>query len=342
MKRTAKRIAIAYNLKKQANDDRYEEYDEIGTIEAIRDEIKKYSLKTSLIEQDDHFQDKILKTAPDIVFNITEGFGSTRGRESQVPCILESLGIPYSGSDPVSLGITMDKYLTNVVLSAHNVPVPKAFSAGDICEVGKLRNIFAQKKKFIVKPRWEGSSKGVFLDSVVTNMKELENRAARIIKQYGQPAIVEEFVAGDEITVGVYGNENPRVLGMMRISAKEERPDELFLYSIEIKREWEEKVKYEPESRIPCAVRENIEKNAIAAFKTLGLRDVSRIDFRVDKNGVPRIIDINPLPGLSPRYSDLPILCRLNGKSYEELVRTILKETFKRNGFAYGIFGKGA
>jgi D-alanine-D-alanine ligase len=108
-----------------------------------------------------------------------------------------------------------------------------------------------------------------------------------------------------------------------------------FLYSLETKRDWEEKVKYEPQTSIAPEIVQEIEKYALTAYRVLELKDISRIDFRVGKDNHPRIIDINPLPGLSPNYSDLPILYRLKGRSYQELIKTILKEAFKRYGFTW-------
>jgi len=327
-------VGIVFNLKKGSHAEDEEEYDEIETIESIKKEIEKYNFQVKLFEQGGDLMDNLIKNRPDFVLNIAEGVGSSRSREAQVPAVLESLGIPYSGSDPVALGITLDKYLTGRLLKSADVPVPLTFMVETVKEMHLLENIFQKNSKFIVKPRWEGSSKGVFLNSVVSNFADLEQRAAYIISRYNQPAVVEEFIEKDEITAAVYGNETPRVLGMMKIVPKEES-DQPFLYSLEIKRDWQAKVKYEGQSSISAAMQKAIEKYALTAYRVLELKDIARIDFRVGKDDIPRIIDINPLPGLSPRYSDLPILCRLNGKSYPELVKTILREAFKRYGFKW-------
>jgi lysine 2,3-aminomutase len=327
-------VGIVFNLKKSDHAEDEEEYDEVETIESIKKEVEKCGFQVKLFEQGADLTDNLRKNRPDFVLNIAEGVGRSRSREAQVPALLESLGIPYSGSDPVALGITLDKYLTGRLLKSADVPVPLTFMVEAQKEMHLLENIFQQNAKFIVKPRWEGSSKGVFLNSLVDNFADLEQRAAYIFSRYRQPAVVEEFIEKDEITAAVYGNETPRVLGMMKIVPKEES-GEPFLYSLEIKRDWQAKVKYERQSSISAAIQKSIEKYALTAYRVLELKDIARIDFRVGCDDVPRIIDINPLPGLSPRYSDLPILCRLNGKSYPELVKTILREAFKRYGFKW-------
>lgn len=326
-----KRIAIVFNLKKKGSkDDSCEEYDEIETIDALHKELETFVPFVYCIEQTKNLAEDILKANPDFVFNLAEGLGMSRARESQVPCILESLNIPYSGSDPTVLGLTLDKYLTNIILKSANIPVPYAFMVENSLQLPILTKIFRENKLFIVKPRWEGSSRGIFLNSVVSNFSELKKITNFVFRKYKQPALVEEFLEEDEITVGVCGNRFPFILGMMQISPQL-KSDKPFLYSQENKRNWEEKIKYEPQSSIKKSIQEAIKKYAIKAFKALELRDVARIDFRLNSIGIPKIIDINPLPGLSPNSSDLPIICRLNGKNYSYLVKTILHEAFKRN-----------
>ncbi|MDD4954692.1 MAG: ATP-grasp domain-containing protein [Candidatus Omnitrophica bacterium] len=332
-RKRVKKLAIIFNLKRPGvKDDSCEEYDEIETIDALRRELKAFAPVVCSIEQSRSLVSDIIRAKPDFVFNLAEGIGAGRARESQVPCILESLNIAYSGSDPTALGVTLDKYLTNIFLRSAGVPVPCAFMIKSSSEACLLKSIFRKDKLFIVKPRWEGSSRGVFLSSVVGNFRELKERVDIIFKKYKQPALVEEFLKNDEITVGVCGNDSPFMLGMMRIKPRFEARTP-FLYSQENKREWEEKIKYEPQSMIKKNIKKAMESSAIKAFKALELRDIARIDFRLDSSGVPNIIDVNPLPGLSPYYSDLPIICKLNGKSYGYLVETILRESFKRNGF---------
>lgn len=329
-------IGIVFNLKK-GNIEGQEEYDEIETIEAIKEELETLKFKVSLFEQDDNFLENIAKNKPDFVLNIAEGKGSGRGRESQVPSILESLSIPYSGSDAISLGNALDKYTTNFMLTFKGIAVPKMYMVSDKGELDSLKEIFKDKLNYIVKPRWEGSSKGIFINSLVNNFKDLKDRVLMILSDYKQPAIIEEFLEKDEITVGVCGNKDKvKVLGMMKIVPVSDS-NKPFIYSIENKRDWKTKVKYESEKSIPEEVKKQIAAMAIEAFNLFELRDIARIDFRLDSQSTPRIIDINPLPGLSANYSDLPILYRLKGYSYSQLIKNILEEAFTRYGFSFKI-----
>ncbi|MBN1794843.1 MAG: ATP-grasp domain-containing protein [Candidatus Omnitrophica bacterium] len=324
-------IAIVCNLKKAGSDsDQYEEYDEIETVEALRTEMEGMGFAVLVIEQDAGLVDTLRESRPDFVFNIAEGIGSSRTRESQVPCILESLHIPYSGSDPLSLAVTLDKYLTNRLLKTFDVPVPHLFVVKELKELERISFTPTKDKLLLVKPRWEGSSKGIFSDSLVSDMSALSERVARILDDYRQPAVVEEFMEGNEITVAVCGNAAPRVLGMMKIVPRGDKIRKQFIYSIEVKRDWRNQVEYIPSSLIPSLIREQVRKHALRAFSALELRDIARIDFRLDSKKIPRVIDINPLPGLSPHYSDLPILYTSQGGSYSELIRTIVYEALKR------------
>jgi len=327
-------LGIAFNLKKEGGLDDTEEYDEIETIESLAKQISKYGPKVILLEQNSSFLKEVQDKKPDFVFNIAEGRGSSRARESQVPAVLESLNIPYFGSDPIALGIALDKYLANKILRPANIPVPFMASAASSSEVESLKGIFGKKKIFIIKPRWEGSSKGIFLDSLVDSFEGFKEKALHMLCRYSQPVVVEEFLEKDEITVGICGNEKPSLLGMMKIGFKEEGPSP-FLYSLETKKDWEDKVKYEPEENIPIDIRELVKKYSLKAYRTLELRDVARIDFRVGSDNIPRIIDVNPLPGLSQRYSDLPILYRLKGGSYSDLIKILLEESLARCGLKW-------
>ena len=328
-------IAITFNLKKHLSSaDEDEEYDEIETIEAIKQEIESLGFGVVLLEQDKHFMRNLMIQKIDFVLNIAEGKGKSRSRESQIPCILESLNIPYSGSDPIALGIALDKGLTTQVLKAKGIPVPQSYVVGNIDDIETLPNIFKGNKRFIIKPRWEGSSKGIFLNSLVGDFKELKEKVSKISNCYNQPALVEEFLDNDEVTVGVCGNEQPFILGMMKIMPRNTSKYP-FIYSIENKREWKEKIKYESKSAIPEKIQKRIERSAIDVFSALELRDIARIDFRMDKNNIPKVIDVNPLPGLSPVYSDLPIMIRLSGETYSSLIKTILEVSFRRCGLKW-------
>ncbi|MFH1505288.1 MAG: KamA family radical SAM protein [Candidatus Omnitrophota bacterium] len=326
-----KTIGITFNLKTKSKDDECEEYDDIETIESLAKEIEKLGFKAMLFEQNNFFLREIQDKRPDFVLNIAEGRGSLKGRESQVPAVLESLGIPYFGSGPVALGITLDKYLTHQILKSENIPVPWMAVVKNSKDIDSLSGVFKKKKLFIVKPRWEGSSKGIFLNSVIDNFEDFKERALNIFSKYFQPAVLEEFLEKDEITAGIRGNDNLNLLGMMKIELKD-KAIEHFVYSLEVKREWKNRVEYKSEENISQEVKVLIEKYAFAAYKVLELRDAARIDFRLDSAGIPEIIDVNPLPGLSPEYGDLPILYRLRGGNYSGLIKILLEESFARQG----------
>ena len=327
-------IGITFNLKKagpRASDDRYEEYDEFSTIQAIVAQIKQLGHKVRFFEQDRRLFARLRQGRPDFVVNLAEGIGCGRGRESQVPCMLESLGIPFWGSDPIALGISLDKYLTNTLLAAAGVPVPFMRQAAGSKDLTGLCSIFKQRPRFIVKPRWEGSSKGIRNDSLVDSARGLKAKAQDIFDRYRQPVVIEEFLPGQEISVGLCGNQPPHVLGMVVVAGRGvcRKP---FIYSLENKRQWRKRVIYQSQDKIEPRLQDRITRYAVRAFEALELRDVARIDFRLDARGVPRIIDVNPLPGLSPVYSDLPIICGLRGLDYHSLISAILEAALKRCG----------
>ena len=333
------RISVVYNLKKtpapSEPDDKYEEYDPISTVQSVAETVSSFGFDVSLCEQDENFFDRLREQAPSFVVNLAEGRGSARGREAQVPSILESLGIPFWGSDSVSMALALDKLLTTRTLAGEGIPVPLSASFRAEEDLGAIPSLFEKADRFVVKPRFEGSSKGIFTDSVAHDATEMEEKIRRLWSRYGQPALAEEYLPGDEITVGVVGWEKPEVAGMMRISPR--TPADEFLYSVEEKRNYIERIRYEgPESILP-AIRQSLAASALAAFSALELRDMARIDFRLDSEGAGKIIDVNPLPGLSPVYSDLPILHRLSGGEYEELLRFILASAFSRYGLAFPV-----
>jgi D-alanine-D-alanine ligase len=177
----------------------------------------------------------------------------------------------------------------------------------------------------------EGSSKGVRLDSRITDARSLKEKTKWLLENYGPPILVEEFVSGPEFTVGVLGNEAPSVLGVMQIEIKG-MPSEEAVYSLEVKREWEKKVVYLCPPPIDESLLNRIEEVAIQCYRVLDCRDVSRVDVRVGKDGTPYFLEINPLPGLSPVYGDLPIMARRMGWSYEQLVKAIFHHALRRYG----------
>jgi len=272
------------------------------------------------------FLENILREKVDFVFNIAEGRGTYRSREAQVPSILEMLDIPYSGSDPQCLTICLDKPLTKKLVASVGVHTPR------------WRVINARQALYringcdfpfpaIVKPTYEGSSKGIRLTSVVEDSKQAIEVIESLLEKYQQPVMMEEFIPGDEVTVGIIGNSPPKVLGMMRILPK--RRDGYFVYSLEVKRDYLNLVEYECPARLDQKVLQNLEVCAFNAFKVLRCRDFARLDFRVSPGGVPYFLEINPLPGLGT-HSDLVIMARELGWSHKGLIAGILNAALER------------
>ncbi|MCJ7791249.1 MAG: D-alanine--D-alanine ligase, partial [Dehalococcoidia bacterium] len=235
------RIGLSYDLKEtiavqQAScDDAFEEYDSSETVELIAAALEAEGHTVTMLGGGLEFLSKILHDKVDFVFNIAEGRGTYRSREAQVPSILEMLDIPYSGSDPQCLAICLDKPLTKKLVASEGVSTPKWRVIHDRQE---LRQIDSCDFPFpaIIKPAYEGSSKGVRLTSVVEDAKQAIEVTESLLEKYQQPAMVEELILGDEVTVGIIGNSPPKVLGMMRILPKQRNG--YFLYTLEVKRNY--------------------------------------------------------------------------------------------------------
>lgn len=331
------KVGITYNLKtelpQQETDpiDRFEEFDLEETIDAIRDVLLRQGQEVVKLGGDRGLVDRLRQTPVDIVFNIAEGFEG-RNREAHIPSLLEFLGIPYTGSDPLTLSLTLDKSMAKRMALSEGIPTP-GFKKVERFE--DLEGIDLRYPLF-VKPCYEGSSKGIRLDSKVRDRRSLVEKVEWLLNTYRSPVLVEEFVSGPEFTVGVLGNEEPFVLGVMEIEIRGTASGEA-IYSLEVKREWVERVRYHCPPAIDGALRRKIEDVALRTYRVLGCRDVSRIDVRVGEDGEAYLLEVNPLPGLSPVYGDLPIMARKMGWSYDELVGAIFHHALQR----YGMVEKG-
>lgn len=328
------RVGITYNLRKDFSFaegqpiDSLEEFDSEETIEAIRRVLEDEGHEVIKLGGDPELIDRLRKTPVDLVFNIAEGHGG-RNREAHIPALLEFLGIPYTGSDPLTLSLTLDKSAAKRVLASEGIPTPR------FKKVERLEDLEGLNLPYplFVKLCYEGSSKGVRLDSKVRDLRSLKEKTGWLLETYRSPVLVEEFVQGPEFTVGVLGNETPSVLGVMQIEIKGVPPDEA-IYSLEIKREWEERVQYFCPPPIDDSLLKKIENVALRAYRVLECRDVSRVDIRVGRDGEAYFLEVNPLPGLSPVYGDLPIIANRMGWTYDRLVKSIFHHALKRHGFA--------
>ncbi len=323
------RVGLSYNVKPAHSpahlpEDAFEEYDSEATVGHICNALATLGHEVVRLGAGPGIIDALRQHRPDIVFNIAEGEGG-RCREAHVPALLEMLGIPYVGSDPLTLSVTLDKPVAKRLVASEGFPTPgfRTFRSAAAFAADGLRF------PVIVKPAFEGSSKGVRLSSRASTPEQAREMVKFVTETYHQDAIVEEFVSGPEVTVGIVGNAEPRVVGIMEIAPKKV-PNEEFVYSLEVKRDWENQVEYRCPPSFPAGTIAEIERCAVGIYMLLGCRDFSRIDFRIDGSGVPQFIECNPLPGLSPGYGDLPIMADRMGVSYLSLISEILSHALSR------------
>jgi D-alanine-D-alanine ligase len=336
-RRKARRLALVCNVKPSAfaarvqdvqhgPDDEFEEFDSPATIHALAQLLTTEGYAVSILEADRTLPRRLTIGNFDLVFNIAEGKGG-RCREALVPALCEMLGIAYTGSDPLTLAATLDK------------AVAKRLVVGDVATprwrtVRRMSDLDGFDLQFPVfaKPNDEGSSKGIRNDSRCEDLGALQGVCARLLDTYGRPVLVEEFVRGHEVTVGVVGNQDPEVVGIMHVVPTQLKSAEDFVYSLEVKRDWEHQVRYAIPPELPDDVCRRIEAAALKCFRLLDCRDVARIDFRVGPDGEPWFIEANPLPGLSPTSGDLVLTAKAMGWTWERLITRIVREAEFRQG----------
>jgi D-alanine-D-alanine ligase len=328
------RIGITYDLKEDGPpapdlpDDFQEEFDSPVTIDALAAVLRGLGHTVEKLGDGRPLLERLLGDPPDFVFNIAEGQGIGRSREARVPAVLEMLGIPYTGSDPLTLAVTLDKDCAKRLVKSNNVSVPMdgVFLPGE--DLSEFTHRSYLPYTMIVKPAWEGSSKGIRGKCVVETPEEAVAVIEALHRDLRQPVLVEEFIAGEELTVGVVGNNPPRVIGVMRVVPQ--KPTERFVYSLEVKRDWRRQVRYECPPRLPPKQLERVERAALRVYDVLGCRDVARIDFRL-RDGDPYFIEVNPLPGLNPESSDLVLLAQGMGWTYAQLIESIWQAALARH-----------
>jgi len=327
----ALRIALAYNLKRispergGAHDDEAE-YDGPSTIGSIRDAIASHGHEVIELEADAGFAEALLSTRPDVVFNISEGAGG-RSREAHVPALLELIGIPYTGSDPACLVVTLDKAIAKAVIQKAGVRTP----AGVVMTTGDEPLPSDLRFPVIVKPVAEGSSKGVLPASVAKTEAEARALARTMAARYRQGALVEEYLPGREFTVALLGDAldaRPVVLRPMEIVllTGTEHP----VYAFDHKLEPTDEVRYEAPARVSPELERELCDVALAAYQALGCRDVARVDLRLDRDGRVSFIECNPLPGLTPGWSDICLIAEAAGIDYRTLIGRILAPAIER------------
>ena len=327
------RIGITFDLKGEpapdaasAPDDLQEEFDAPETIEAIAQVLRGLGHTVSLLGDGRPMLDALLANPPQFVLNLAEGLGVSRSREARVPAVLEMLGIPYTGSDPLTLSVTLDKDCAKRLVASHGIAVPK----GVVLRRREEAFAVADSVGFpaIAKPAWEGSSKGIRAKCIVNSASEMAVIVDSLRRDHGQPVLVEEYIEGDELTVGMIGNDPAEVMAVMRVVPKQTTKG--FIYSLEVKRDFRRLVSYEVPAKLPGKVTSAVEQASRTVFRALGCRDVARIDFRV-RDGVPYFLEVNPLPGLKPKESDLVIMAEMAGWTYAELIEKIVNVALNRH-----------
>ena len=318
------RVGFTYNVKRVHQTDEEAEWDPPETIIAIANALARQGHIVVHLEATPDLPRVLAEADVDLIFNIAEGVEG-RNREAQVPALCELLGIPYTGSDSATLAIALDKALGKKVLLQHDILTPKF----QLMESPRERLDGEMRFPLIVKPNAEGSSKGIGSTSVVDTEDELRAAVKNIHERYRQPALVEEYIAGREFTVGLLGDKRPRVLPPMEICFKDKdnrRP----VYDFEIKQEWEKHVYYECPAKLSAAETRTVERAARETFLALDCRDVARIDLRMSKDGQVYVLEVNPLPGLTPDYSDLVLISKAANIDYRTLIAEILAGGLKR------------
>lgn len=259
----------------------------------------------------------------DIVFNIAEG-DEGRNRESQVPIVLEMLRVPFVGSDGLSLGMTLDKIITKKMLLAEGIPTPRFAEVRDPADAWRVD----LRYPLIAKPRCEGSSKGMRKSSLVTTPQELERQTAWLIDTYKQPALVEEFIEGQEFTVAIIGNQPAEAQPVVQIKIEGKLDLGRLFYTFEHIRSGADYVCPAP---IDAALRERLETVALQTYRAVDCVDFGRVDIRVDQEGRPYVLEINPLPSLSTEDVFMYV-AKVQGLTYEAIINKILDAALVRYG----------
>lgn len=336
--------------------DEFAEWDSAATIDAVASALGALG-EVVRLEATADFPERLRETRPDIVFNIAEGLRGVN-REAHVPAICEFFGVPYSGSDPLTLSLCLDKARTKEILAYHGVPTAAFALVADAEEIPALRarirtvhhltpsHVVPSERPLhlplFVKPVHEGSSKGITEKNLCRTLQELERQIDFLLETYRQPVLVEEFLPGDEFTCAILGNgDAATVLPLVGMNFGALPDGALPIYGFEAKWLWDR-----PENPLeifscPAPVsdvkRRAIEGVVLRTYRVLGCRDWSRIDVRLDAGGTPNVVEVNPLPGILPNPEDnscFPKAARAAGLSYDELIQSCLRHAAERQGIA--------
>ena len=316
--------------------DEFAEWDSPATIAAVESALSRLG-KVVRLEAKEDFPERLRQVRPDIVFNIAEGFHGVN-REAHVPAICEFFGIPYSGSDPFTLSLCLDKARTKETLTFHGIPTPR------FAVVEKPKDFKGATEglnlPLFVKPLHEGSSKGITDSNLCFDLNHLFRQTESLLESYKQPVLIEEYLPGKEFTCAVLGNgADATVLPIVGMNFETLPKGALPIYSFDAKFVWDRPENpldiFQCPARITRELQASIERVTLDAFRVLGCRDWARIDVRLDASGVPNVLEVNPLPGILPDPADnscLPKAARAAGIGYEELIQNCLKYAAARQG----------
>lgn len=322
------RIGMVFDLRKVYLAEGYDEeavadMDSEATIDLIEEAIRANGHQTERIG---HGRDLCRRLVAgdrwDLVFTIAEGMHG-RSREAQVPGLLDLYQVPYTFSDPLTCAVTLDKAVTKRLVQAAGLTTPRFYVVNDASQV---RHVQLEYPLF-AKPIAEGTGKGVDGRSRIDEPGQLGPVCTRLLATFAQPVLVEEYLPGREVTTGILGTgKEARVLGTLEMRIRSGAP--AADYSYEVKERCEEHVEYLPMP--PDALREETEALALAAYRALECRDAGRVDIRFDRHGRPSFMEVNPLPGLHPHHSDLPMIGTQEGMSYPQLIGAIIASAAAR------------
>ncbi|MFN8392715.1 MAG: ATP-grasp domain-containing protein [Bdellovibrionota bacterium] len=321
------RVGLTYDLredylKKGFSEEETAEFDKSDTIEAIEAALASLGMNSERIGSIDMLVSELAAGKRwDLVFNIAEGLRGI-GREAQVPAVLDAYDIPYTFSDPLVLALTLHKGMTKHVVRDQGVPTPNFRVVESLRDLERL----TLEYPLFAKPACDGTSKGVSPQSKVLNAAELRATCCALLERFRQPVLVEEFLPGREFTVGLIGTgDDAEAIGVLEVSLSPEA--EQGIYSYENKEHWETLVCY---TLAHDELADECRQLALDVWRGLGCRDAGRVDVRVGRDGRAQFIEVNPLAGLNPERSDLPILCKRLGMPYAELISRIVSSALKR------------
>ena len=317
-------LKTEYKFKEGDPADANAEFDHPSTIDVISNAIEANGFKVKRIGNVTNLLEALDDLKVDIVFNISEGLIG-RNRESQVPILLEMAGVPFVGSDALTLGLTLDKVMAKKIFIADKIPTPKFYEFKSSKE---LMNTNHYKFPLIVKPRFEGSSKGLSESSRVENKEGLKNQVDYIVNTYKQPVVVEEFISGQEFTVAVVGNDPAEAMPVVqiKIDGRLQLNDKFYTFA----RITSDRLEYVCPAKISQELKKKLQDLALKTYAAVECRDFGRVDFRVDSEDNPYVLEINPLPSLSTE--DVFMLLAKNiGITYEEMIGKILKSAIERH-----------